>query len=78
MNTKWVANSMVEYSAFNRFVPGSNPGQPNYLKPFKTNNKNFGLYIKRFKNKCMEHKTKIIVQHLYKLPPGEFESPLPP
>ena len=21
------ANSMVEYSAFNRFVPGSNPGQ---------------------------------------------------
>ena len=24
-----VANSMVEYSAFNRFVPGSSPGQPN-------------------------------------------------
>jgi hypothetical protein len=23
------ANSMVEYSAFNRFVPGSIPGQPN-------------------------------------------------
>jgi hypothetical protein len=22
------ANSMVEYSAFNRFVPGSIPGQP--------------------------------------------------
>nr|YP_009296248.1 tryptophan synthase alpha subunit [Sebdenia flabellata]AOM65183.1 tryptophan synthase alpha subunit [Sebdenia flabellata] len=26
-----VANSMVEYSAFNRLVPGSNPGQPNYI-----------------------------------------------
>ena len=25
----WAANSMVEYSAFNRFVPGSIPGQPN-------------------------------------------------
>ena len=25
---KRVANSMVEYSAFNRFVPGSIPGQP--------------------------------------------------
>ena len=25
---EWVANSTVEYSAFNRFVPGSNPGQP--------------------------------------------------
>ena len=24
-----VANSMVEYSAFNRSVPGSSPGQPN-------------------------------------------------
>lgn len=23
---------MVEYSAFNRFVPGSSPGQPNYKK----------------------------------------------
>ena len=23
---------MVEYSAFNRFVPGSNPGQPIYKK----------------------------------------------
>jgi hypothetical protein len=22
----WVANSMVEYSAFNRLVPGSSPG----------------------------------------------------
>lgn len=25
-----VANSMVEYSAFNRLVPGSSPGQPNF------------------------------------------------
>jgi hypothetical protein len=25
---KRVANSMVEYSAFNRSVPGSSPGQP--------------------------------------------------
>ena len=24
----WVANSTVEYSAFNRLVPGSNPGRP--------------------------------------------------
>ena len=26
------ANSMVEYSAFNRFVPGSIPGQPRKIK----------------------------------------------
>ncbi len=26
----WVANSMVEYSAFNRKVLGSNPRQPNF------------------------------------------------
>ena len=26
-----VANSMVEYSAFNRLVPGSSPGQPKLL-----------------------------------------------
>ena len=28
---------MVEYSAFNRFVPGSNPGQPIGLLSFKQN-----------------------------------------
>ena len=28
-----VANSMVEYSAFNRSVPGSSPGQPNATPP---------------------------------------------
>ena len=28
VNDYWVANSMVEYSAFNRLVPGSSPGQP--------------------------------------------------
>ncbi len=28
-----VANSMVEYSAFNRSVPGSSPGQPNATSP---------------------------------------------
>lgn len=26
--TQRVANSTVEYSAFNRLVPGSNPGRP--------------------------------------------------
>jgi hypothetical protein len=26
--TSRVANSTVEYSAFNRLVPGSNPGRP--------------------------------------------------
>ncbi len=30
---KRVANSMVEYSAFNRSVPGSSPGQPNVTPP---------------------------------------------
>lgn len=29
----WVANSMVEYSAFNRLVPGSSPGQPTLILP---------------------------------------------
>ena len=28
IDRKRVANSMVEYSAFNRSVPGSSPGQP--------------------------------------------------
>ena len=32
---------MVEYSAFNRFVPGSSPGQPNKTLQYKKNQTSF-------------------------------------
>lgn len=41
---KWVANSMVEYSAFNRFVPGSNPGQSIEKGKLRSNIYIFKLY----------------------------------
>ena len=69
---------MVEYSAFNRFVPGSNPGQSirnqdkiTFFKNIKVNKKN---NLKLFINL---HKKKEHIKYFF-IPPGEFESPLPP
>lgn len=37
----WAANSMVEYSAFNRAVLGSSPRQPIHAFSFKPINREF-------------------------------------